>query len=242
MNCRGMGMGGSRGWILMAVGLLIAAGAALMELVPAHPITAANSQGERNLQSRVAPRASSGPPESSSLRLTYARLPLGFEANQGQSDARVKFLARGGGYGLFLTQEEAVLRWETHRFCACGYLDPTGPLRLREANEFPGKAITSSETIPQNGIATSHNSPECATSTFIRELIWSTTAIKGGWSTTLRSRRVRIPSRSRLNFEGRASHATGYPWQLRTQRRQAARFDSNRRTIYQNIGQRATAG
>jgi hypothetical protein len=40
---------------------------------------------------------------------TYGKLPLTFEANQGQTDAKVKFLARGDGYGLFLTPTEAVL-------------------------------------------------------------------------------------------------------------------------------------
>src|SRR6266550_7605367 len=39
----------------------------------------------------------------------YAKLPLSFEANQGQADAQVQFLARGPGYGLFLTSTEAVL-------------------------------------------------------------------------------------------------------------------------------------
>ena len=39
----------------------------------------------------------------------YGRLPLTFEANQGQTDPKVKFLARGEGYGLFLTPTEAVL-------------------------------------------------------------------------------------------------------------------------------------
>ncbi|HEV2232677.1 MAG TPA: SBBP repeat-containing protein [Terriglobia bacterium] len=39
----------------------------------------------------------------------YARLPMRFERNQGQTDRRVKFLARGEGYGLFLTADEAVL-------------------------------------------------------------------------------------------------------------------------------------
>ena len=36
-------------------------------------------------------------------------LPLGFEANQGQVDQQVKFLARGQGYTLFLTPGAAVL-------------------------------------------------------------------------------------------------------------------------------------
>src|SRR5258708_2821587 len=40
---------------------------------------------------------------------SYAKLPLGFEANRGQSDPQVKFLARGSGYSLFLTSNEAVL-------------------------------------------------------------------------------------------------------------------------------------
>jgi hypothetical protein len=39
----------------------------------------------------------------------YGRLPVRFEANAGQTDAKVKFLSRGGGYRLFLTQSEAVL-------------------------------------------------------------------------------------------------------------------------------------
>src|SRR6266403_2221335 len=41
---------------------------------------------------------------------SFGRLPLSFEANEGQTDSRVKFLARGQGYTLFLTQGgEAVL-------------------------------------------------------------------------------------------------------------------------------------
>jgi hypothetical protein len=39
----------------------------------------------------------------------YGRLPLSFEANDGQTDARVKFFSRTSGYSLFLTQDEVVL-------------------------------------------------------------------------------------------------------------------------------------
>ncbi|HZY59372.1 MAG TPA: hypothetical protein VFE56_06385, partial [Candidatus Binataceae bacterium] len=39
----------------------------------------------------------------------YNQLPLSFEANQGQTDSRVKFLSRGQGYSLFLTPTEAVV-------------------------------------------------------------------------------------------------------------------------------------
>jgi hypothetical protein len=37
------------------------------------------------------------------------KLPLRFEANQGQSDEAVKYISRGQGYSLFLTSDEAVL-------------------------------------------------------------------------------------------------------------------------------------
>ena len=39
----------------------------------------------------------------------YGKLPLSFEANNGQTDAKVKFLSRTGGYTLFLTGDEAVM-------------------------------------------------------------------------------------------------------------------------------------
>ncbi len=43
---------------------------------------------------------------------TFETRPLTFEANRGQTDGRVKFLSRGGGYALFLTGDEAVLTLE----------------------------------------------------------------------------------------------------------------------------------
>ena len=43
------------------------------------------------------------------LTQNYGKIPLSFEANQGQTDARVKFLSRGPGYTLFLTGEDVVL-------------------------------------------------------------------------------------------------------------------------------------
>ena len=39
----------------------------------------------------------------------YGKLPINFEANRGQTDESVKFLARGRGYNLYLTATEAVL-------------------------------------------------------------------------------------------------------------------------------------
>jgi hypothetical protein len=49
------------------------------------------------------------PKAQAMIRDSYGKLPLGFEANHGQTDGRVKFLSRTGGYSLFLTGDEAVL-------------------------------------------------------------------------------------------------------------------------------------
>jgi Beta-propeller repeat len=39
----------------------------------------------------------------------YARLPLAFTANAGQTDSRVRYYARGAGFSIFLTRREAVI-------------------------------------------------------------------------------------------------------------------------------------
>jgi Beta-propeller repeat len=49
------------------------------------------------------------PSSSAQLQASLARLPMSFEPNQGQTDRRVKFLARGNGYGMYLMPSEAVL-------------------------------------------------------------------------------------------------------------------------------------
>lgn len=46
---------------------------------------------------------------ASTLINSFGKLPMSFEVNEGQADKRVKFLARGSGFGLFLTSNEAVL-------------------------------------------------------------------------------------------------------------------------------------
>jgi sugar lactone lactonase YvrE len=46
---------------------------------------------------------------SSTPEVDHAATPLAFERNVGQTDARVDFLARGSGYGVWLTDGDAVL-------------------------------------------------------------------------------------------------------------------------------------
>jgi Beta-propeller repeat/HYDIN/CFA65/VesB-like, Ig-like domain/Cep192 domain 4 len=42
--------------------------------------------------------------------VSYSHLPLAFEANEGQANAQVRYLARGQGFTLFLTQGDAILQ------------------------------------------------------------------------------------------------------------------------------------
>jgi hypothetical protein len=70
---------------------------------PLVPKMAARSGSPRTLD-----RAAAGIPASQLVR-NYGKLPLSFEANRGQVNDAVNFLARGQGYTLFLTSGGAVL-------------------------------------------------------------------------------------------------------------------------------------
>jgi hypothetical protein len=92
--------------------------------------------------------------ESSRLRAAeaYGKLPLSFEVNQGQTDARVKFLSRGAGYNLFLTSTEAVLSLEQGRGAGDvrGREDKgsSGVLRMKLVAANPHAKIEGLEQLP----------------------------------------------------------------------------------------------
>jgi hypothetical protein len=85
----------------LMVAMLAAAGVALYFGTAIHTAKAAGP--EPATRNAVAP----GAPLPNSLSFS---LPMFFEPNQGQTAPQVKFLARGPGYGLFLTADEAVLK------------------------------------------------------------------------------------------------------------------------------------
>jgi len=87
------------------------------------------------------------PAASGNARVAYANLPLSFEANQGQTDARVRFLARGQGYTLFLTAEEAVLALRKGGPSVAPEQLTTDVLRLRFVGTNPGLAIAGGEEL-----------------------------------------------------------------------------------------------
>jgi Beta-propeller repeat/Abnormal spindle-like microcephaly-assoc'd, ASPM-SPD-2-Hydin len=74
----------------------------------------------------------------------YGNLPLAFEVNQGQISSDVKFLARRGGYTVFLTATDAVLKLKTGErqepsFIRLKLADANEKLSVIGSDELPGK-------------------------------------------------------------------------------------------------------
>jgi Domain of unknown function DUF11/Beta-propeller repeat len=80
-------------------------------------------------------------PDKPSLHVDFGQLPLRFEPNQGQSDPRVKFLARGAGYGLFLTSDQAVLTLSAAAKNASA-------VRMQLAGANPAATVTGANQLP----------------------------------------------------------------------------------------------
>ena len=70
----------------------------------------------------------------------YGRLPLRFEANQGETDRRVKFLSRNAGQTLFLTSTEAVLISSTHSAVRMKLLGADGRSQVSGLEPLAGKS------------------------------------------------------------------------------------------------------
>ena len=89
----------------------------------------------------------------------YGKLPLSFEANQGQTDSRVKFLSRGSGYTLFLTSDEAVFslrgsKADGEAMPASPLLQPTvlpaanAVLRMKLVKSSPSAKVIGADELP----------------------------------------------------------------------------------------------
>ncbi len=76
------------------------------------------------------------------VRKNLNHMPMNFTLNQGQTDARVKFTARGRGYSLFLTPTEAVLSLQRAKSLGSTALR----MRLLQANDNP--AISGLDQLP----------------------------------------------------------------------------------------------
>ncbi len=116
--------------IPLAAGLLVAGAVALSLGSPKSP--AGNF-------SQATPSVSLFVPGSThNLHVGYGQLPLAFEANLGQTDAQVKFVARGSKFGLFLTGQGAVLK----------LAQSSSVLRMGLAGGNPNPEIAGTDALP----------------------------------------------------------------------------------------------
>jgi hypothetical protein len=99
--------------------------------------------GRRYPPARPAAGAGATPPSSSErAREAYGRIPLSFEANRGQADEAVDFIARGAGYALFLKPTEAVftLRNSESKALRMRLVGADASAEAEGADELEGKA------------------------------------------------------------------------------------------------------
>ena len=115
----------------------------------------------QSLRTAGAAAPSSQTATRAALAAGYGKLPLSFEANQGQSDPQVRFLSRGNGYSLFLTGKEAVLALrrpaderkgvEAHERSADGHRMPsfkTDVVRMQLAGASPDLKVSGADKLP----------------------------------------------------------------------------------------------
>jgi len=93
-------------------------------------------------------------PTAGRVDADYGKLPLNFEPNLGQADARVDFLARGAGYSLFLDPTEAVL--SLHK-----------PVRARDVASVAAKSVRAAH----RPATATHPSADAETSTLRMTLL-----------------------------------------------------------------------
>ena len=97
--------------------------------------------------------AKPAPGSRASLQESYGKNPLAFEANQGQADARVRFLSQGTGYALFFTAKEAVVVMrksaaESSTTSSVSEPQPFAAMRMRFVGGNRSPRVSGSDELP----------------------------------------------------------------------------------------------
>ncbi len=93
-------------WVVVT---LIAVAAVVFAVGPAKSFIRHDDARIAQVARHASQPAAVTPTTRARINASFAALPLAFEANQGQTDPQVKYMARGNGYTLFLTSGDAVL-------------------------------------------------------------------------------------------------------------------------------------
>jgi Beta-propeller repeat len=104
------------------------------------------------------PAAASQIAAQSRVRSSYASLPLAFEENKGQTDPQVKYLARGEGYTLFLTDRDVVFSLRSAKksdgvssmpgLNRAAREESTAVVRMTLANAYAAAKLSAGEMLP----------------------------------------------------------------------------------------------
>ena len=129
------GLAGARGGAV-APGVIVEAAPPPSEWVPASP--------DAPPDGGPSPAADTKP-DKARVRESYGRLPMSFEANQGQADAPVQFLARGLGYALSLTPTGATL---TLANAAAAPTAEAAVVRMQVLGGNPAPRVTAQNPLP----------------------------------------------------------------------------------------------
>ena len=188
----------------LGIAFRLAAAVALVAVCEAGPNLVPGSAGQNHPAERA---LLDSPALTATPRLqSFPQTPLCFEANRGQTDAQVQYLARGPGYTVFLTATEAVLalrpmgqsadlagtgeagQWPTPQpqpaVLRMQLIDSNPAAQARGPTDCRASSITSGATIRRNGGPTSRPIPEYSSRTSTPRSAWSTTATRSSWSTT----------------------------------------------------------
>jgi uncharacterized repeat protein (TIGR01451 family) len=122
--------------LLSLVLLLVLGGLALYSVSPINLAVSGNNQS-----SLEAFAASDLVSNHTANHLDLSQLPLNFEPNQGQTDPQVKFLARGAGYGVFLTADQAILSLRSSA-------QASSVVRMQLAGANPAAAAAGTSPLP----------------------------------------------------------------------------------------------
>jgi hypothetical protein len=93
------------------------------------------------------------PAAQSAMASQALAIPMFFEPNQGQTAPQVKFLARGAGYGLFLTANEAVLKLQkaipaTRTAAPIPQPEPPSVIRMRLEGANTSARVSGASPLP----------------------------------------------------------------------------------------------
>src|SRR5207237_4607020 len=81
------------------------------------------------------------PQQSLKARGILSELPLWFEANQGQTDSEIKFLAHGTGYAIFFTATNVTLALNPSGTKSEGVSVPSGQRRSPDAKGLEHETV-----------------------------------------------------------------------------------------------------